>query len=149
MASYLRHAASVLVTLILLGAGPQQSEPKPDTTSILGTWQLVSGGRRQLDKLGVLVKWEFRDGNISVTLDNNRIPTSKSPYRLYVNTSPKQIEQEIQGGAKEIRHGIYSLDKDRLRIRFTVGGGAAPKEFSAEEDLVFKRVSNSAPKKDR
>jgi hypothetical protein len=92
MASYFRQASLVLVALILLGAGTQQDEPKPDAKSILGTWQLVSGGRRQLDKLGILVKWDFRNGKISVTLDNHRTPTSKSLYRLNISTSPKQIE---------------------------------------------------------
>ena len=140
-AVYLQQLALAVAVLVLFGSCHRKSGTQTNQALLDGTWQVVSMGHQDPDETHVLIRWEFREGRISVFCDNDTQPVSSSPYRIDDGKSPSRIVMEIEDVEKESRHGIYSLEGDRLRIRFTVGGGAAPEEFSPDDDLVFKKVS--------
>jgi uncharacterized protein (TIGR03067 family) len=129
-----------LAVVAVLGACSRQTKRPDDPDPLVGVWDALSIGGKQSSTAGVTITWTFHDGKITVTDTKAGRVISRSPYRLDLRAKPPHIDMEIEDVEVETRRGIYAIEGDRLRIRFSVGGGPRPADFSASSDLVFQRA---------
>jgi uncharacterized protein (TIGR03067 family) len=122
------------LTLSVLAACQTRTPHMNDTQALQGTWNCESAVVNGKSLPSETVKL------LHLTILDNRYKTEKgsevlfdSTYRIDASNTPKKIsmvgtEGEMTG--KEA-HGIYSLQKDTLKICYTLPGEPSPTSFES------------------
>jgi uncharacterized protein (TIGR03067 family) len=125
-----------LLLLILATSVVGQDKPKDQTAkdaeALKSKWEVVSSefeGKPANDayKPGTLIVIEgdelyFTDGFAQ---------SSKAKFKLDATAKPKSIDIGVGKGEKKVAEGIYSLDKDALKLCVSLEG-KRPKEFKTK-----------------
>lgn len=103
-----------ILLVVFVGACTARENPEALSTSTLyGTWHLVSSQGRQLDKVGVAIHWRFDAEHITVIDGETGDTISQSTYRIANDTTPKHIDMEIDDIEIETRRGVYEIHDDQ------------------------------------
>lgn len=138
----------IRVCCVLIIAAPAWAEDKKAETRIdptlKGRWEIVSGkfnGSESAIVRGRVLK--FANGELTTYFnDDEKDLTVAITFNL--STTPKQIDIDQRLGSLAL--GIYTIDKDTLKICYAEPGADRPKKLeSAAGDrqflLVLKRVN--------
>jgi uncharacterized protein (TIGR03067 family) len=134
----------VLSALPVIAAEPKQ--PAPDTAAVQGNWTVESAeGEGQAAKSPV-------GDTVTITQDTVKIKEKSSgqthEFRIKADASqnPKQVDWVLTSGEKTVTvQGIYTLEKDSLKVCLARPGKPRPTEFSTKENdgrrlIVLKRA---------
>ena len=134
----------VVIGLLIAADDAKKDDTLRDKERLQGTWIIQSSERDgQVDET-------IKDDTVTFDGDSVTVMTKdkeqKATFKLDATKKPKTIDftPSEEGEKDKIVLGIYSLDKDELRVCFTKAGGERPTEFSAKEGtghhlIVLKR----------
>jgi uncharacterized protein (TIGR03067 family) len=124
---------ALLVVGLLVAADDKKEDAKKDKEKLTGTWTVVSatqsGKEAENAKDGTVV---FEGDNITATVDGKE---HKLTFKIDPDKKPKTIDLTPSDGPEKdkVHEGIYSLEKDELKICFAKPGAERPKEFESKE----------------
>jgi uncharacterized protein (TIGR03067 family) len=133
---------AILLSLTALpaAAAPMKPDPKADA-ALKDTWEVVSTtfDGKEVPSAGRTLVFGDREFTAYVGAKKSRTLT----FTLDPTTDPKRIDLERAGTEKTF--GIYTLDKDQLKICYGEPGAQRPKAFESKAGdrvflLVLKRV---------
>jgi uncharacterized protein (TIGR03067 family) len=135
--------AAVLV-LVAAPAWAEEKKPAPktDAAALKGVWEIVS---TSFDGKEVPVKGRtLVFGDKEFTAFSGEKQGRTIAFTLDPSKDPKQIDMD-RGGTVSKALGIYSLDKDELKLCYGEPGAERPKAFESKEGkkvflLVLKRA---------
>jgi uncharacterized protein (TIGR03067 family) len=146
----------VLVTsVVVLSEEPGKKEDtKSEIKKFQGMWAAIKyvqdgeGEREEIAPEESPIRWVFKDNNISMLTDVEEAIV-KGTLKLNVKNEPKTIDLVFPAASEDEKDqrilGIYSFDKDTLRICYGMEDEKRPDEFKSEKDskrilIVFKRL---------
>jgi uncharacterized protein (TIGR03067 family) len=124
--------------MLLVVVAPSVGQEKPqdqtakDAEALKGKWEITSS-----EFEGQSAKDAYRPGTVIVIEGDELYFTdgfTKSPkakFKLDTSTKPKSIDVGVGKGEKKAAKGIYSLDKDTLKLCLSLDGDR-PKEFKTK-----------------
>jgi uncharacterized protein (TIGR03067 family) len=140
--------------LFLATDQPNDETAKEDMKRLQGTWEIVAGAHSEGKEPSNLLtknnlRWVIIKGDtvkVQLRFDEVTIDEGEWRFKLYPSRKPKQFEFKFEGKknwlttikAKEPFKGIYTLDKDTLKLcsAWITGNGSQPqelpKDFSAK-----------------
>jgi uncharacterized protein (TIGR03067 family) len=129
----------VVVVSSPLFSDEKKPDAKADPTALKGKWEVVAAMFNGNESAGLRGRvLEFGDKEFS-TYDGDKKGRTIG-FSLDASTTPKQIDlSRGNDGAKAL--GIYSIDKDELKLCYSEPGAERPKKFeSPAGDKVFLLV---------
>jgi uncharacterized protein (TIGR03067 family) len=133
----------LLVFFATVSASAQEKKPdaKTEATALKGVWEIVTStfdGKAMPAKGRTLV---FTEKEFTAFSGEKQGRTGT--YTLDPSTDPKRIDVD-RGGEDGKALGIYSLDKDELKLCYAEPGAKRPSKFESKEGqrvflLVLKR----------
>ena len=132
----MRPVASLMVVLILIGAGGAQDAAKKEMSQLEGEWSMVSGqanGQEMPQELVKTGKRLAKNGETTISVGGQVY--FKAKFSIDPTKKPKAIDYTMtEGPTKGKTHlGIYELDGDTIRFCFAAPGGDRPSDFTAKE----------------
>jgi uncharacterized protein (TIGR03067 family) len=134
MEDIMRRVLSMALLIGLVsGAEDKNDSGKKDKDLLKGTWIIVSlerDGKKNEDAAGEKVT--FDGESITIQMKEREL---KGTYKLDSTKKPKQIEITPADGPDKDKalHGIYSIEKNELKICIAHGEKERPTEFKSEE----------------
>ena len=135
---------AVLVVGLLLGADGDKDAGKKGGDALKGTWKIVSAerdGKPQEKPVGDKVTFE----GATLTIQGKE-QDHKGTYKVDAGKKPKQIDITPGDGPQkdQVMEGIYSVEKDELKICIAKPGSARPTDFMTKEGseshlIILKR----------
>ena len=134
----------VVIGLLIAADDAKKDDTMKDKESLKGTWIVQSSERDgQADE-------SIKDDTVTFDGDSASVMTKdkeqKATFKLDASKKPKTIDftPSEESEKDKVVLGIYSLDKDELKVCFTKAGGERPTEFSAKEGtghhlIILKR----------
>jgi uncharacterized protein (TIGR03067 family) len=145
-----RSVASALLCLLMVGSAAPLGKAdekadliKKETAALQGTWILESAERRGGETFPEKFVENFKfiiDGNkLTIVMPGNEL---KSTFTIDPTKKPKQIDVTTEN--KVVSPGIYSLEKDTLKVVLDEKDTLRADEFVTKKDgthmsFVFKR----------
>ena len=124
-------SALLAVVLFSAAAPPPKDATQRDLDQMQGDWAVVSMTYEGEDLPADDAQAIFRTikGHEFTTFLYDK-PLEKGTFTIDARPTPKTIDEQPGGGGK-LKHGIYELAGDRLKICLHAAGGARPKEFKS------------------
>lgn len=140
-------ALMILLGLVASAAELQKQIEAPPKAGILGLWRVVDP---RIDKIGLIIEWEFTDKEVIVWDRTNNEEVSRSRYSADTTKSPNWITAEIDDSpdekAGDRRLGIFRIQDGQLHLKQEItNGGKRPSGFDKGFSR-FKRVDQKKPK---
>jgi len=135
-----------LAFVLALGSGCQHTggvTPLPKSkNALIGDWELQQ--TTGTNRTGAGIVYSFSEGRLKVINSKKEI-VSDNGYSVDSQPKPHWITLHVEdsvGGKRfsEERLGIFEINGDRLRLRWTTGGGARPTTFGTRP-LELKKVT--------
>jgi uncharacterized protein (TIGR03067 family) len=129
----LKWLAVVIVGLLIAADDAKKDDTMKDKERLQGIWIIQSSEHDGQADEGSKDDTVTFDGD-SVTV-KTKDRDQKATFRLDASKKPKTIDftPSEESEKDQVVLGIYSLDKDELKVCFTGPGGERPTEFSAKE----------------
>jgi uncharacterized protein (TIGR03067 family) len=135
------HLLPVLIIVLPLIAG----EDKPAGPSIRGKWEVTAvtfNGTTFAHRNGRIL--DFESEGISTVVDDLILPVAT--YTVGAAASPKRIDLNQDDAGKKAL-GVYSIEKDELRLCYGEPGAERPVKFESKPGarvflVVLKRVKD-------
>jgi len=132
----------LLLATALAHAEEKKPDPKADTAALKGVWEIVSttfDGKPVTSKGRTLVFTEKQFTAFTGERQGRTIAFTLDP-----STDPKRIDLD-RGGEEGQALGIYSLDKDELKLCYAERSARRPSTFESKSGqkvflLVLKRA---------
>ena len=123
----------VVIGLLIAADDAKKDDTMKDKESLKGTWIVQSSERDGQADEGSKDATVTFDGDSVTVITNDR--EQKATFKLDASKKPKTIDFTPSEGSEKdkVVLGIYSLDKDELKVCFTKPGEERPTEFSAKE----------------
>jgi uncharacterized protein (TIGR03067 family) len=142
----------VLAAGLCLAAGAQEDAAKKDLEQMQGTWTVAAqemGGAKLTDE-------QIKQANVKLVVKGDKYtlsigdqPIAHGTIKLDPAKKPKAIDTTAEGeqhkGQKML--GIYTLEKDEMKVLFTQPGEDRPAEFRTKQGtqqilITYKRVKS-------
>jgi uncharacterized protein (TIGR03067 family) len=142
MEAVMKRAVSVALLLALVaGADEKKSDAKKDKDLLKGTWVISSmerGGKPNEKSIGDKVTF---DGDSLIVQGKDE--EHKGTYKLDATKKPKQIDVTPGDGPEKdkVLRGIYSLEKDELKICIAHDEQERPTAFESKEGSEVSLVT--------
>ena len=123
----------VVLGLLIAADDAKKDDTMKDKESLKGTWIVQSSERDGQADEGSKDATVTFDGDSVTVITNDR--EQKATFKLDASKKPKTIDfiPSKESEKDKIVLGIYSLDKDELKVCFPGPGEERPTEFSAKE----------------
>jgi len=141
-----------LVVVPLVFAVALADEKKPDTSSLLGTYTIVSGKRDGKD----LPKSDFEKSVVVIEKDTifghdkDKKEFFGATYTLDTGGKPWKVSMVSRSPKKgEKAEGVIEADGDTVRLAYALPGGKAPTGFDAgekQQSFVLMRLKGKKEK---
>ena len=136
--------ASFAVTLfvVLAAHGGDDAALKKEKAALQGVWKVVSfetpAGKKE-DLVGATLEFDKDGKGITYSKDSE---TKKGTFKLNPAGKPKEIDI-TQGDDKNIREGIYQIDKNTLKICLCPDGSSdgRPNEFAVNDGKKYVLIT--------
>lgn len=118
---------TLLLTLTFAGQQEPDDQTPRDANALKGRWEVVSSEFEGQDATAVYKQRTIiviEDGELYFT--DGFAASAKTRFKLDASTKPKSFD--IGVGEEKVSKGIYSLDKDTLKLCLNLEG-QRPKEF--------------------
>jgi uncharacterized protein (TIGR03067 family) len=115
--------------LILIAIPARADDKKPDAARLKGVWEVVSttyDGKEVVAKGRSLV---FTEKEFTAFVGDKR--NRSVAFTLDPDSNPRRIDMD-RGGKDGKALGIYSIDKDELKLCYAEPGAERPKEFESK-----------------
>ena len=134
----------VVIGLLIAADDAKKDDTMKDKESLKGTWIVQSSERDgQADEGSKDATVTFDGDSVTVVTKDKE---QKATFKLDASKKPKTIDftPSEESEKDKVVLGIYSLDKDELKVCFSKPGEERPTEFSGKEGtghhlIVLKR----------
>jgi uncharacterized protein (TIGR03067 family) len=122
----------VLISLLIAADDAKKDDTLKDKERLQGTWIIQSSERDGQADEGSKEDTVIFNGDSVTVMTKDR--EQKATFKLNASKNPKTIDftPSEESEKDKVVLGIYSLDKDELKVCFTEPGGERPTEFSAK-----------------
>jgi uncharacterized protein (TIGR03067 family) len=130
-----KHVLLVFVAGLLIAAD-EKEDAKQDAKKLQGKWTVtkaVENGNEVPEEQAKNIKVAFKEGKVTYTDDNGE---HTATFKLDPGKKPKEIDVVPQDGENkgQTMKGIYSLEKNTLKMCVAFPGKDRPTEFTSKQD---------------
>jgi uncharacterized protein (TIGR03067 family) len=122
-------------------ANPKQEGDHKSAATIKGKWRLID---QRLDKLKMVVEWEFTDTEVVVREVKTGEETSRASYKIDASKTPQWITVDVDdspdGKSGDKRLGIFRIQGKELHLKQELADGAARPAGFNDGFTRFERV---------